>query len=121
MPELAQAIKRLRRKAYSKAQLELQELLSRDHFIDALDDADTRLRIHQAHPATLDDAVKLPVELEAFHIADKQRDKPSSVRNFAISEESNVSSQIKALTDSVEELRRELKFLKRGNNQHNRG
>jgi hypothetical protein len=26
-----------------------------------LDDADTRLRIHQAHPATLDDAVKLAV------------------------------------------------------------
>jgi hypothetical protein len=28
-----------------------------------LDDADTRLRMHQAHPATLDDAVKLAVEL----------------------------------------------------------
>lgn len=81
-----------------------------------LDDADTRLRINQAHPATLYDAVKLAVEIQAFHIADKQRDKPSSVRNFAISEESNVSSQIKAFTDSVEELRRELKFLKRGNN-----
>ncbi|CAC5382283.1 unnamed protein product [Mytilus coruscus] len=74
--ELAQHIKRLSRKAYPKAQLELQEMLSRDHFIDALDDAVTRLRIHQAHPTTLDDAVKLAVDLEAFYIADKQRTNP---------------------------------------------
>ncbi|CAG2246143.1 unnamed protein product [Mytilus edulis] len=121
LPELAQHIKRLSRKAYPKAQQELQEMLSRDHFIDALDDADTRLRIHQAHPKTLDDAVKLAVELEAFYIADKQRDKPSSVRNFAISENSEVSGQIKTLTDVVEELRRELQFLKSDMSQQRRG
>ncbi|CAC5368830.1 unnamed protein product [Mytilus coruscus] len=121
LPELAQHIKRLSRKAYPKAQLELQEMLSRDHFIDALDDADTRLRIHQAHPKTLDDAVKLAVELEAFYIADKQRDKPSSVRNFALSESSEVSGQIKTLSDVVEELRRELQFLKRDMSQQRRG
>lgn len=45
LPELAQTIKRLSRKAYPKAQVELQEHLCRDHFIDALDDADTRLRM----------------------------------------------------------------------------
>ncbi|CAC5382815.1 unnamed protein product [Mytilus coruscus] len=121
LPELAQHIKRLSRKAYPKAQLELQEMLSRDHFIDALDDADTRLRIHQAHPKTLDDAVKLAVELEAFYIADKQRDKPSSVRNFAISESSEVSGQIKTLSDVVEELRREFQFLKSGMSQQRSG
>ncbi|CAC5407397.1 unnamed protein product [Mytilus coruscus] len=82
-------------------------MLSRDHFIDALDDSDTRLRIQQAHPKTLDDAVKLAVELEAFYIADKQRDKPSSVRNFAISESSEVSGQIKTLSDVEEELRQD--------------
>lgn len=36
LAELAQTSKRLSRKAYAKAQLELQELLNRDHFIDAL-------------------------------------------------------------------------------------
>ncbi|VDH91981.1 Hypothetical predicted protein [Mytilus galloprovincialis] len=96
-------------------------MLSRDHFIDALDDADTRLCIHQAHPKTLNDAVKLAVELEAFYIADKQRDKPLSVRNFAISENSEVSGQIKTLTDVVEELRRELQFLKSDMSQQRRG
>ncbi|CAC5412851.1 unnamed protein product [Mytilus coruscus] len=75
----------------------------------------------QTHPKTLDDAVKLTVELEAFYIADKQRDKPSSVRNCAISESSEVSGQIKTLTDVVEELRRELQFLKRDMSQQRRG
>ncbi|CAC5419814.1 unnamed protein product [Mytilus coruscus] len=99
LPELAQHIKRLSRK----------------------NDADTRLRIHQAHPKTLDDAVKLAVELEAFYFADKQRDKPSSVRNFGISESSEVSGQIKTLSDVVEELRREFQFLKSGMSQPRSG
>ncbi|VDH99304.1 Hypothetical predicted protein [Mytilus galloprovincialis] len=96
-------------------------MLSLDNFIDALDDADTRLRINQAHPNTLDDAFKLAVELEAFYIADKQRDKPSSARNLAISENSEVHGQIETLTEVVEELRRELQFLKSNMSQQIRG
>ncbi|CAG2254177.1 unnamed protein product [Mytilus edulis] len=57
--KFAQHVKRLSRKAYPKAQLELREMLSRDHFIDALDGANTWLRIHQVHLKTLDDTVRL--------------------------------------------------------------
>ena len=95
-------------------------MLSRDNFIDALDDSDTWLHINQAHLKTLDDVVKLAVELKALYIADKQRDIPSSVRNFSISEGSEVSDQIKTLTDVVEELRTEVLFLKHDMSQQRR-
>lgn len=58
--------------------------------------------------------MKLAIELEAFHIADKQSDKSSNVRNFAISEDSrfSFSDQIKQLPNTVEQLRSEINFIK---------
>ncbi|KAL3880646.1 hypothetical protein ACJMK2_032870 [Sinanodonta woodiana] len=61
LPELAQVVKRLSRRAYPKAPTELIETLSRDHFIDVLTDSDMRLRIQQSHPKTLEEVTRLVV------------------------------------------------------------
>ena len=73
LPELAQAVRRLTRQAYPSANYQLQETLAKEHFIDALQDADIRWRVFQSRPTSLEDAVRVAVELEAFQIADRQR------------------------------------------------
>jgi hypothetical protein len=73
LPELGQAIRRLTGRAYPGANYQLLDILSRDHFIDALPDSDMRLRVYQAKPVTLDDAVYTAVELDAFQKAERQR------------------------------------------------
>lgn len=73
LPELAQAVRRLTRQAYPSANYQLQETLAKEHFIDALQDADIRWRVFQSRPTSLEDAVRVAVELEAFQVADRQR------------------------------------------------
>lgn len=72
-PELAQSIRRLVARSYPQAPFLLQQTLAKEHFIDALTDSDMRLRIQQSKPHTVDEAVKLSIELEAFQEAEKQR------------------------------------------------
>ena len=50
LPELVEGIESLTRTAYPDASQELQDVLVRDHFIDALTDEDLRLRVRQAKP-----------------------------------------------------------------------
>ena len=72
LPELGQAIRRLANLAYPTAPRDVCETLAKEQFIDGLFDTDMRLRIKQARPKTLNEAVKLAVELEAFNRAEKQ-------------------------------------------------
>lgn len=123
LPELAQYIKRLSRKAYPNAPRDLLETLCRDHFIDALTDSDMRLRIQQAHPKTIDDATKLSVELDAFNMAEKQREKraTTAVRNVTVSDYANEKSfsadDIKAcmgeISKELVEMRKEIATMKK--------
>ena len=47
IPELAQAIKKLTRQAYPKADLDVIEALALDHFIDGLPEPEIRLRLRE--------------------------------------------------------------------------
>ncbi|KAK3734428.1 hypothetical protein QZH41_019760, partial [Actinostola sp. cb2023] len=49
---------------------EIQERFAVQHFIDAIKDPDDRLRIRRDKPKTLDDALSLACELEAFRLLD---------------------------------------------------
>ena len=49
------------------------EALSVDHFIDALTEAEIKLRLREVGPKTLAEAEKIAVRMEAHRIADKQR------------------------------------------------
>ena len=76
LPELAHEVRRLGRQAYPMAPSHLLELLSKDHFLDALDDADLRPGVYQMRPSTLDDALQAALEIEAFQTVEKHRNFP---------------------------------------------
>ena len=70
---MAEDLERLGRLAYSDPTGELQNVLSRDQFIDALPDADMRLRVKQERSQSLQCALELALELEFFQLACNQR------------------------------------------------
>ena len=73
LPSLAQDIRRLAAQAYPTAHPSLMDFLCRDHFLDALVDPDTRMNVYRSRPRSLDEAVCIAVELEAFLMAERQR------------------------------------------------
>lgn len=73
IPELGQAIKRLIRQAYPTASTDVQAALSTDHFVDALNDPNLRLGVYQSRPMNIDEAIRAALEMEAFHMAERDR------------------------------------------------
>lgn len=73
LPELAHEIRRLVKLAYPTGQQVILEDLAMNHFIDALPEMESRWHIQQSRPRTIDEAVRVAVELEAFHAAEKHR------------------------------------------------
>lgn len=72
LPELGQSIRRLTNLAYPTAPGDVRETLAKEQFIDALIDSDMRLRVKQARPLNLNDAIRHAVELEAFIKSDRK-------------------------------------------------
>ena len=66
LPELGENIRRLTNLAYPTIPCDVRETLAKDKFIDALASSEMRLRIKQARPLNLTDAVRHAVELEAY-------------------------------------------------------
>ena len=57
LPELGQDVRRLTNLAYPMAPNDVREILAKEQFIDGLASADMRLRVKQAGPLNLNDAV----------------------------------------------------------------
>jgi hypothetical protein len=135
LPELGQAIRRLTGRAYPGANYQLIDTLSRDHFIDALPDSDMRLRIYQAKPVTLDDAVCTAVELDAFQRAEQQRlryRKPAMSLNAVFSDGDDrvdklsktidaFSTQLEKLAGVVDSIEKRTEIMAERNRPRNRG
>lgn len=75
MSELVESVESLTRTAYPDATPELQDVLARDNFIDALQEDDLRLRIRQARPQSLQAALETALELESFQLASRHRNR----------------------------------------------
>ena len=73
MAELGQEIRRLTNLAYPKAPSDVRETLAKEQFVDALVNSEMRLKIKQARPVDLNDAVRHAVELEAFYRAESKQ------------------------------------------------
>lgn len=71
--DLAQDIKKTTRYAYPYAGTELREQLAIGCFIDSLNDEDLEWAVYQNKPKTLEDALRLSLEYEAFQKGRKQR------------------------------------------------
>ena len=79
---LAADIRSLSSSAYQDLSPDTQERLAVQHFIDALKDRDDRLKLRRDKPRTLDDALSLACELEAFRLVDgDERRSPLQVRS----------------------------------------
>ena len=78
--DLASSLRRLVGKAYPEAVAELQDNLAKDQFIDALEDWEIRLKLQEAGPKTLDDAVNHALQIEAMYEAESHCSKGWSVR-----------------------------------------
>jgi len=118
LPELAQALRRMARQAYPEAPADLRETLARDYFVDSLGDADTRWKVKQSRPRTLNEAVDIAVELEAFQLAEQQRNYPArmtyatgnvgSMHNPAdVSPDVSFKREVEGLKEIVRRLARE--------------
>ena len=73
LPELAQEIGKLVRKAYPHAPPAVRETLARDSFIDSLGSADMEWNVFQGKPSNLGQALKLAVEFDAFQAGRSRR------------------------------------------------
>ena len=79
--ELAQDVRKLVRLAYPSATADVREQLSKDCFIDALNDHDLEWAVLQGKPHSVEDAMKLALEYEAFQRG--RRGRYGDVRPFS--------------------------------------
>ncbi len=106
LPELAHEIRRLVKLAYPTGQFGILEDLAKNHFVDAIQEADSRWHIQQSQPRNLDEAVRVAGELEAFQQAEKHRGTgKKSVRVVKAAEtEKNDNNQEQRLKQTEEML-----------------
>ena len=71
--EFAQQILRLTTLSYPWADTALVDSLAMGYFIDAIPDAEMRLKIKQSRQRDLNEAIKVAIELKAFDRAGRQR------------------------------------------------
>jgi len=82
-PELAQAVRRLVRQAYLNASLAIQDVLVKEHLIDAITDAEMQWHV-DSRPGTVQEALNIATELEAFQASERQRLRPGRMVTSAV-------------------------------------
>lgn len=104
LPELVEAVETLTRTAYPDAPPSLQDVLGRDHFIDALTDEDLRLRVRQTKPQSLQAALETALELESFQLANRHRNRllRDSVGHVRIIEEDSRTPAMNSTSNKQE-------------------
>ena len=73
LPELGQAIKRLARYALPSAPSSVRQWLALTQFTEALNNESLEYAVKQARPKTVDEAVKVAMETEAFWLSRQRR------------------------------------------------
>lgn len=128
LPELAQSIKKMTRKAYPKAKADVTDVIALDYFIDAIVDAEIRLRLREVGPRDINEAEQIAVRLETFRLADRQRNKTVRTvdadlnlkpenKNSALETQMNeIMKTVQDLAKTVKEMRSDTKT---GSNNRN--
>ena len=115
---MGQDIRRLANLAYPTAPCDVRETQAKEQFIDALHSSDTRLRVTQARPSDLNEAVRHAVELEAYNRAEMKKTEGEGylrAANMPDSTEPKPDSQcdkFETLTNTLKLIQDELKSLK---------
>jgi hypothetical protein len=92
----------------------VRETLAKEQFIDSLIDGDMRLRIKQARPINLNDAIRHAVELEAFNKAELKRNEGGGYLRSATEQENKdeTATLLKTMQQALTDLQKEVKGLK---------
>jgi uncharacterized protein YutE (UPF0331/DUF86 family) len=107
LPELGQDVCRLAGLAYPTAPIEVRDTLAKEHFIDTLKESDMRLRIKQARPVNLNDAIVHAMELEAFNSAERRlTDSISYLQEVKPQDKSATGDAINSLLKAVQEIQK---------------
>ena len=108
----------------------MKETLAKDHFIDALAISDIRLRIKQARPKNLNEAVRNAIELEDFLKTEQRLGVVNSSLRTVGQETTRgeLAEELKVVNDTVLSLQKsmtsiieELKELKQNHADHGKG
>ncbi|CAC5381092.1 unnamed protein product [Mytilus coruscus] len=112
-----QDIRPLANLAYPTDPNDVRETLVKEQFIDGIMSVDMRLRIKQARPADLNDAISHPAELEGFNKAEIKQEGKGYSR--AITRDGDTSDTIdktkellKNMQTALSDLQQEVKALK---------
>ena len=106
LPELAQVIKRLVARVYTQAVTPLSEVLAIDHFIDALHDSESRVRLKQNKPRNLNKAICMAIELKTFQKAEAEQTETTGMKYIRMTATVEVSSLQKKIADLERQLNR---------------
>ena len=114
LPELGQDVRRLANLAYPTAPNDVRETLAKEQCIDSLIDGDMQLRIKQARPINLNDAIRHAVELEAFNKAELNRNEGGGYLRSAAEQETKdeTATLLKTMQQALTDLQTEVKGLK---------
>ena len=103
IPELAQDISRLVRNAYVELSSVHRDSIAKDAFIESLNSRDLELAIFQGTSRSLQDAVNIALEYEAFQVTRQKKSTYSAVRECSIYEAFQVTRQKKSTYSAVRE------------------
>ncbi|MEW8542943.1 MAG: retroviral-like aspartic protease family protein, partial [Candidatus Thiodiazotropha sp.] len=112
---LGQEIRRLTNLAYPTAPCDVRETLAKEQFIDGLHSSEMRLRVKQARPKDLNDAVRHAVELEAYNRAERKKTEGQGYlcsTNTTETRAESSSDHIEKLANTLKLIQEDLKTLK---------
>jgi len=107
LPELAQAIKKLTRRAYPGTPPVVRDTLALDYFIDAIPESEIRLRLREVGPKTINEAENIAVRLEALRVADRQKGKAVRSADALV-----LPNEIREIKNSIQMLRNDVSSIK---------
>ena len=111
LPQLAQDIRRLVRDANPGVPLEIRENMAKDSFLNALNDRDLELSVFQSQPKSLQDALRIALEIEAFHRSREKRVPLRSVKQESESSLVQNDELVQSLQLRISKLEEELKSV----------
>ena len=114
LPEMGQDVRRLTNLAYPTASSDLKDILATEQFLDGLYDSEMRLKIKQARPSSLNDAIQRAVELDAFNRAEKRGTETVRwMEHKSSASPLKLEKLIEAMQKSIDTLAWEVRDLKR--------
>ena len=109
LPELGQTIQRLVSLAYPGCPPDIRDRLAKDHFLGALQDENLKLEIWRHHPSSLQEAIRVGVEWEAFLRAGVRKKPVSSAcRDYEESADKSEGNTYRTVIAKLEEKVEEL-------------